>query len=244
MSGYSFLFADYFLALSKWFAGFTTYRTDYDPQTKSTSIERPKVIYGQPSAAFRKFREDTDSINGRVKLPVISFYASNFRRIKERQNPYARYSNHLLKNSDNPEMVGESRAAQVYEINYNVSVWTNGNKSRDDLMSRILRNFNTSLTLTYFPDPVNYPHDFVWMPFKIEDDINDATDLEVLEEKDTRDIVRTDFIITGESLLPLETTFWNPITEISLISKIEEKSEDYTIKVTSNPGEPLEFIIL
>ena len=240
---YSFLFADYFLALSKWFAGFTTHRQDYNPQTGTSSIEKPRVIYGQPSAAFRKFREDTDSINGRVKLPVISFFASSFRRIKERQNPYARYSNHLLRLEDS-SLVGESRAAQVYEINYNVSIWTNGNKSRDDLVSRILRSFNTTLTLSYFPDAVKYPNDFIWMPFKLEDDINDATDLEVLEERETRDIVRTDFTITGESLLPLETQFFNPITDISLISKLESHTSEVTIKVTSDPGEPLEFVVI
>lgn len=243
MSAYSFLFADYFLALSKWFSNFTTYREDYDPVSQTKSIERPRVVYGQPSAAFRKMREDRDSLNGRIKLPVISFYASTFRRIKERQNPYATYSNSVLKAASG--LVGQSRAAQVYEITYNISVWTNGNKSRDDLISRIVRAFNTSITLSYFPDPVAYPNDWIWMPFKIEDDITDATDLEVLDEKDTRDITRTDFVILGESLLPLETEFFNPITDISLVSKIESQTTaNYTIKVFSQPGQPIEFEII
>jgi hypothetical protein len=247
-NAYSFMFADYFLALSKWFKAIPTYRQDYDPKTESYYQEYPRVIYGQPSAVFRKMSDTKESLNGRIKLPVISFFALSYRRIKERQNPYARYTSQL-KDEYDPEAVGESRAAQVYEINYNVSVWTANNKSRDDLVSRIIRNFNTTLTLSYYPDPVRYPNDFIWMPFKLEDDINDASEFEMLDEKDTRDIIRTDFIISGEALLPLETKFYAPIKSIAVSQYIETKLAEnspngqYRIDVVSDADEPLSFEI-
>lgn len=245
-NAYSFMFADYFLALSKWFKTIPTYRQDYDPKTQTYFQEYPRVIYGQPSAVFRKIADTKETVNGRTKLPVISFFALSYRRVKERQNPYARYTSEL-KDEYNPEAVGESRAAQVYEINYNVSVWTANNKSRDDLISRIIRNFNTTLTLTYYPDPVHYPNDYIWMPFKLEDDINDASEFEMLDEKDTRDLIRTDFIIMGEALLPLETKFYAPIKSIAVKTFIENKAADnspngqFRIDVTSLPDEPLVF---
>jgi hypothetical protein len=212
---YSFLFADYFLALSKFLASLETYKMRYIPETGEHVIEKPTVMYGQPSAAYRKIFENTN-VNWQTRLPVISFLALQFDRIKARQNPYAIYKNNYIKSDWDAHAIALSWAPQVYKITYNFSVWTNNNKSRDDLMSRIVRYFNPTLTLKHFPDPVNNPHHFIYMPFEIEDTFSDSSELEQLEEKDTRDLIRTDFIITGESVLPLETSFHKDIRSIGV----------------------------
>jgi len=213
---YSFLFADYFLALSKFFAQIETYKMKYYPDTGETKPERPTVLYGQPSAAYRKIIADLGNLNGQSRLPVISFVALQFDRVKARQNPYAIYKNNLIKNEWDDTKVALSWAPQVYKVTYNFSIWTNNNKSRDDLISRIVRYFNPTLTLKHFPDPANHPNHFIYMPFEIEDSINDSTELEQLEEKDTRDLIRTDLILIGESVVPLETSFHNDIRSIGV----------------------------
>ena len=247
---YQFLFADYILALSKWFSSFRTFKQIYDPKTGEYNDEIPVVIYGQPSAAYRTLTKDLNTINGKPRLPVISFFALNFTRVKERQNPYARYTSNWMKNEllEEGDYASQSRAPQVWKITYNVSIWTNNNKSRDDLISKIVRRFNTSLTLSYFPDPVTYPHHYIWMPFSMEEDITDSTEFEQLDETDTRDLIRTDFILTGESVLPLETKFYKAIKSVGievLESKIKTGDPDgqYRIDVISKKDEPLHFIV-
>ena len=228
---FSFMFADYFLALAHFLSTIETFKKRYNPVTQTYEQEKPIVMYGQPSAAYRKIQADKNNINGKTKLPVISFVALQFDRIKARQNPYAIYKNNYLKNEWDENAIALSWAPQVYKITYNFSVWTNNNKSRDDLLSRIVRYFNPTLTLKFFPDPVNNPHHFIYMPFEIEDQLSDATDLEQIEEKDTRDLVRTDFILTGESVLPLETSFHKDIRSIG-IELIESKASNaYSEKI-------------
>jgi len=247
---FSFLFADYILALSDFFKSLSTYETRYDPVTGLEETLKPKVIYGQPTAAYRKIVQET--INGRPVLPIISFVSLSMNRIKSRQNPYASYISSwmiddFLEQSDEP-YTSVTYAPQVYKITYNVSVWTRNNKTRDDIISRIVRFFNTTLTLRYYPNPTKYPDFFLYMPFEIEEEISDTTELEQLEEKDVRELIRTDFIITGEAVLPMSTNFYKGITSIGINifeSKVKaaKPNGQYRLDVISAIDEPLTFEI-
>ncbi len=216
---YSFLFADYFIELARHWSRIQTFRYKKSP-LQEKEIEQLSVIYGQPNSAYRRLFQP-DENNKQVYLPVLNFYMSDARRIRERQNPYASWTQY-----DGQGGAYRHRAGQVYELTYTCSLWTNDNKTRDDVMSQILRDFNTSLNLRHFP--IDGDPKFVWFSWSMPENFSDTTDLELIPEKSTVKFRRTDFTLTGEAVVPLDSKYSKAITNIQVDTNVMEMFDGET----------------
>lgn len=237
---YSFLFADYFIELANHWSRLGTFRYKKSPEVEKEK-EMLTVIYGQPNSAYRRLFQP-DNINSQIYLPVLNFYMSDARRIRERQNPYASWTQY-----DGVDGAYRHRAGQVYELTYTCSLWTDSNKVRDDILSQIIRDFNTSLNLRHFPN--DDERDYVWFSWSMPENFSDTTDLELIPEKSTVKFRRMDFTLTGESVVPLESKWSKAIKNIQVDTKVldyldVETKNQFKVELlpTATPENP-EFVI-
>jgi hypothetical protein len=218
------LFGHYFLELQKFFATFTVSGVD-----QNQNQIKPIVLMGSPQAAFRKINtpisnasgSNPSMINSSANLPTINFIAMDFRRNYSMENPYVRYrASNLYKDNFGREKINVGYSSQSWEITYQVSVWTDSYKQRDDIMSKIFVMFRTDLTLPYYPDPVNYPKMRNWMEFRMDDNFSDDTNVEDLQEKESRKIVRSTFTINSRAILPYDLETIPTVLRIEIENKI------------------------
>lgn len=241
------LFGHYFLELQKFFALLTISGVD-----QNNNQIKPIVLMGTPQAAFRKINTPNTNISGSnpsminssANLPALNFIAVDFRRNYGMENPYARLIEHTPRvDNFGRETILETYSSQSWEITYQVSVWTDSYKQRDDIMSKILIMFRHDLTIPYFPDPVNYPHNKLWMELRMEESFNDDTNLEDLQEKESRKVIRTSFSINARTILPYDSNYVSTILRIQIENEILAKQGRYlTFSLETIDGE--EVIIL
>jgi hypothetical protein len=233
---YSPLFGHYFLTLQKFLASIkTTKRNENGEFIEMT----PTVIMGSPQAAYRRIfsidsgvsESNPRSINKQPNLPTINFIAMDFRRIFSQENPYARVSYGLTLDKKANFI---DTALQTWEISYQVSVWTESYRSRDDLISRIFTSFRGGeIGLKYYPNLLEDPNNFFWFTYRIDEMFQDETQMEELPEKDSRKLIKTTFIIKGESHLSYETSVVPTILDIEILNKEMEvlnKVERYSLE--------------
>jgi hypothetical protein len=241
------LFGHYFLELQKFFALFTISGTDQnDNQIK------PIVMMGTPQAAFRKINTPLSNISGTnpsivnssANLPAINFIAVDFRRVYAMENPYVRYStSSLYTDNFGRERTNVGYSSQSWEITYQVSVWTDSYKQRDDIMSKIFTMFRQDLTLPYYPDPINDPKHILWMEFRMDESFSDDTNLEDLQEKESRKFTRSTFSINSRAILPYDLEMMSTILRIEIENELLFKqNKKITFSLENINGE--EVIIL
>lgn len=241
------LFGHYFLELQKFFALFTISGVD-----QNNNQIKPIVMMGTPQAAFRKINSSATNISGSnpsiinssANLPAINFIAVDFRRVYAMENPYVRYSKSTLY-SDNfgREKTNVGFSSQSWEIIYQVSVWTDSYKQRDDIMSKILTMFRHDLTLPYYPDPISNPKFVLWMEFRMDESFNDDTNLEDLQEKESRKFIRSSFSINSRAILPYDLEIMPTILRIEIENELLFKqNKKITFSLETINGE--EVIIL
>ena len=241
------LFGHYFLELQKFFALFTISGVDQnDNQIK------PIVLMGTPQAAFRKINTpltnisgtNSASINSSANLPAINFIAVDFRRVYGMENPYARITGTTrTKDYLGRERVLETYSPQSWEITYQVSIWTDSYKQRDDIMSKILIMFRHDLTIPYYPDPINDPRKVLWMELRMDESFNDDTNLEDLQEKESRKFIRTSFTVNSRAVLLYDSNFIPTILRIEIENELLAKQgKKITFSLETINGE--EVVIL
>lgn len=240
------LFGHYFLEIQKFFALFTVSGVDQnDNQIK------PIVIMGTPQAAYRKINTplsnisgtNPSSINSSANLPAINFIAMDFRRVYGMENPYVRvYSSDLKKDNFGRETGIISYSSQSWEISFQVSIWTDSYKQRDDIMSKILTMFRHDVTIPYFPDPVNNPKYHIWIELRMDENFNDETNLEDLQEKESRKFIRSGFTMIGKAILPYDIHMMPTILRIQIENEKLAKNGKLTFSLDVVNGE--EIIIL
>ena len=241
------LFGHYFLEIQKFFALFAISGVD-----QNNNQIKPIVIMGTPQAAFRKINTPISnisgtnpaSINSSANLPAINFIAMDFRRIYGMENPYARvYSGDLRKDNFGRETSTISYSSQSWEISFQVSIWTDSYKQRDDIMSKILTMFRHDVTIPYFPDPVQYPKYHLWIELRMDENFNDETNLEDLQEKESRKFIRSGFTMIARAILPYDIEMMPTILRIQIENENLAKSGKYlTFSLDVVNGE--EIIIL
>lgn len=230
------LFGHYFLELQKFFASFTSSKVDqYGNQVK------PIVLMGTPQAAFRRITSsgtnasatNRPSYNGAVNLPVINFVATDFRRVFAQENPYVRYNTRQYgANNFGTKEVVVAYSPQTWDITFQVSIWTDTYKERDDLMSKVLTCFRPDLNLKHYPDPVNYPNNVLWMTFKVDETFTDETNYEDLQEKETKKLIRSSFSLICSAVLPYDSHYVPTVQYIELLQKVHgENDQRYTWRV-------------
>jgi hypothetical protein len=163
------------------------------------------VMLGSPTAAYRRLKNITNNTdkgkdeNKMQKFPLINFTPNTFDRVVGMEVPYARRFTRINRN-----LTRIDRDIQRWNITYQMSLWTASYRMRDDILSKIFRSFPAGeMALRHFPDPEN-PDYFFNMEFRLEGGFSDSTDLESLDPKEVRDIVRTDFTMVGPAVLPYE----------------------------------------
>lgn len=177
------------------------------------------VYYGVPSAAYKRIMK---MVNGMPDLPILSFWCADARQKMEMQNPFVRLADKShIDTSGSTWTVPVTYAPMHWDLTYQISLWTSTYEQRDDLMSKILRKFQGRETaIRYYDDPDD-PHRFLWMRIVIDETFTDETELEGAPEKDTRDIIRTSFNITGNAVLPYHETQVPLIRTIQVDFKIK-----------------------
>jgi hypothetical protein len=241
------LFGHYFLEIQKFFALFAISGVDqYNNQIK------PIVIMGTPQAAFRKINTPISnisgtnpaSINSSANLPAINFIAMDFRRNYSMENPYVHVNRGKAPNDYlGREKVLISYSPQSWEITFQVSIWTDSYKQRDDIISKILIMFRQDLTIPYYPDPVNYPNEKLWIEIRMDESFSDETNLEDLQEKESRKFVRTSFTMISRAILPYDMNYVSTILRIQIENEILAKQGKYlTFSLETVEGE--EIVIL
>jgi hypothetical protein len=206
ISNFNFLFGDYFIELSRFFATFSASVISYEGTNEYKYITYPMIVMlGSPTAAYRRLQNITNNTqegkeeNKSQKYPLINFVPTNFDRVVGMEVPYAR---RLTRMSNNYTRI--DRDIQRWNITYQMSLWTSSYRMRDDILSKIFRSFPAGeMALQHYPNPDN-PGYYYNMEFKLEGGFNDSTDLESLDQKQTRDTIRTDFTISGPAVLPYE----------------------------------------
>lgn len=237
-SSYENLFGQYYIELAKFFKQFKSYRK------QDGQFEDLRVIYGTPSAAFKRV---FNRVNGLMDLPFLNFKAINFQRQGSNENPFVRLRGPLY---DNDTKVTREHANQHWDINFNVNLYTANYQERDDLMYKILTSFEGigETYLKYLKDPQD-PNTIRYVHVKIEEDWQDETDIEALPEKETLDIIRTAFVVHIKSAL-VEYYGWSydPVKSIQTNTTtkgdgtfLDDGFTQWRIDVLSGPTDPLAF---
>lgn len=194
-----YLFGIYIIELGRFFKGIYS---NFQIGANDTPL-KAQVFFGAPRAAFRYYMEQ---FNGVIKLPMINYSISNAERKPEYEKIVylsAGSENRLDPNSKGSIM----RFPSIFEITYQVDLWTNNLRERDYMMHKIINKMpmGGEAWLSYYPDKENYPHDFLPMPHRLDLTFKDETELDNLGEKETRDRIRTSFTITcSRAFVPYE----------------------------------------
>lgn len=228
-TNFNFLFGDYFIELSRFFANFNTTVISNEGKNEYKTITYPMIVMlGSPTAAYRRLEnvsnntQDGKNTNKMQKFPLLNFIPTSFDRVVGMEVPYARRFSKI-----NNNFTRIDSDIQRWNVTYQTSLWTSTYRMRDDILSKIFRAFPAGeMALQHFPDPQN-PKYFYNMEFKLEGSFSDTTDLESLDPKEARDIVRTDFTITGPAILPYENRRVNNLQYIDLIFNNSEKVNDF-----------------
>lgn len=230
-SSYSPLFGHYFLTLQRFLASIKTAKRNEAGEFEMTT---PIVIMGSPQAAYRRIysldsgisADTPKSINKQPNLPTINFIAMDFRRIFGQENPYVRINSRY----DSENKINEiNQALQTWEISYQVSVWTESFRSRDDLLSRIFTSFKGGeIGLRYYPNLIDDPQNFYWFTYRVDEMFQDETSVEELPDKDSRKIIKSSFIIKGDAHLSYETSYTPAILDIEILNKEMETRGEVT----------------
>jgi hypothetical protein len=180
-----YLFGIYIIELGRFFKGiFNNFQLtpDHDPQSA-------QVYFGAPRAAFRYYME---AFNGMIKLPMINYNISNAERKPDQEKIV--YLSARSNDLSNPSSMGSiMRFPSIYEITYQVDIWTNNLRERDFMMHKLINKMpmGGNAWLTYYPDKINYPDVYLPMSHRLDLTFKDETELDNLDIKESRDRIRT-----------------------------------------------------
>lgn len=216
------LFGHAFLTIQRFFTTFRGAKKNINDEDSSIIC-----LMGTPQAAFRVISsadqnitsKNPGSFNGQANLPLINFVALDFRRVFGMENPYARITNHRTRSVssiDGRERIETYPSPQTWVINFQCSLWTNGYKERDDLMSKILTTFRHEVGLKWYHDPVDDPGSWTWIILRMDESFTDDTNIEELSEKDSRKLVRTSWTMNCQLSLPYDIDSYTTIKSIQI----------------------------
>ena len=176
------LFGCYIIELGRFFKG--TFRNLQGPGEKELHAQ---VFFGTPRAAYRFYMEE---FNGMIKLPMINYHIAGMERKIEYEKIVWLPIHQSLNVQDGTMDI--MRAPSVYEVTFAISLWNNDQRERDEMIHTLISSFPMGEGwLFHHPDRIKYPHVNLPMAFKLEDSIEDATELDNLNTKDTRAKIRT-----------------------------------------------------
>ena len=219
------LFGNYIIEIAKLFQlNFRDFQA-----TPSAPITPLQIRYGTPRAAFRYWYK---RFNGQMILPSMNFFGIDSRRRYDRECPNPRLftSDKRSYNTANKTVV-VNRPPMHFEITYQFSLYNNNGRERDAMIHKIMQWFyRGQCSLRWYPDKTNYPDVFLFMPLSLEETVSDETDMEGLDEKETRDIIKTNFNIISQAVVPFD---YLEIPAVSRILVDEEISDNGIIEINT-----------
>ena len=226
-----FLFREYFVQIAKYFKQIKSYRID-DIKTEVSDdgktinnenynqLRKLQVIYGTPRAAFRSFLKRH---NGMMKLPVLNFVAIDLERRTDKEPTGAR----TFYVDKEKAVAHVQRPPMQFDLTYQFYLYTEGVKEREHVLYQIYTLFPRGEISLIYKDPTNPDNeDYIFMPLKLESNMADESELEGLDEKETRDVMRTQFTVHGQSIVPYPTREYPAIKSVYFIDTSKGESSD------------------
>jgi len=226
------LFGIYILEIGKFFNDrFKAFKVNAN-QTNTSKIQ---VSYGTPRAAFRYMLETN---NGKMALPLLSFFMFDYSRIAAMNRPMWIFNEETV-DQEKGTIVG-MRAPSHFSLNINFNLYTNNNRERDYIMTELFQCMPLGdMWLHSYPDIENHPDVVLAVPLKIDENITDETTIEGLDVKDTRDVVRTVFNMQcTNAMVPMKMHTFPAVKKIqSIVTMCAEKSnneDEFSFMLTKN----------
>jgi hypothetical protein len=238
------LFGHYFLELQRFLASLIGFKNNENGEPI-----RPVVLMGTPSAAFRNIITPQSNSNyvsersfaGITNLPLINFIATDYRRQYAQENPYARL---YTRNIDSKKTALATYSPQSWDISIQISIWTDTFKERDDMMSKLVTSFRHELNLPFYPDPINFPNDTLWMTFRMDESFIDETIQDDLQEKESRRFIKSSFNVICNTILPYDSNYvplleWIQLISAAKIPAYAKNLQRFTWRVKEVEGEEI-----
>jgi len=218
-----FLFGIYIIELGRFFKGiFSNFKIQ-----STAEAQNAQVFFGAPRAAFRYYMEE---FNGVIKLPMINYNISNAERKPEFEKIV--YMSAQSNNLNDPTAQGSiMRYPSIYEITYQVDMWTNNLRERDFMMHKIINKMpmGGNAWLMHYPDKENYPEVCLPMAHRLDMNWKDETELDNLDIKETRDRIRTSFSVTcTRAFVPYEIYEVPMVAWVGFESYVNEQNGNKT----------------
>jgi hypothetical protein len=194
------LFGEYFATIKKYFERLHSYRNEQGVQIPLT------VRYGTPAVAYRdelqavaKLIEDSQleqTFNGKIRLPMFNFFAATWKRKLGREpihNPY------VIRYEKDKEKYLKTQVPFVFDVTINCSLWASSYRERDDLLFKLYNLFpRNEISLPHVPDKNDPYSSGTLINIVLNEEMTDSTEIEGLDERETRDVIRTDFTMQTE----------------------------------------------
>lgn len=216
------LFGNYIIELAKLFRlRFKDFKLT--PQGDDLSLQ---VFYGTPRAAFRYWYE---RFNGQLILPLLNFHGADMRRRYDKECPNIHLRLYTMDEFSHYDgKVSTTYSPMHFDVTYSFSLYNNSYRERDKIIHKIMQLFaRGQRSIRWYPDPENYPKIFLFMPLQLDESINDETEIEGLDQNETRNIIRTNFTIVSQAVVPYDVIRIPAVTEFIINNKINENYEHY-----------------
>lgn len=180
-----------------------------------------QVFYGTPRAAFRFQEKDN---NGKIILPSLNFFIFDANRNLVKSRPVILTNEHTINEVDGTIEV--MRAPMHFDVNLSFNLFCNNNRERDYIMTELFQSMPLGdMWLHWFPDITNHPDINMAIPLKLDETFSDETEIEGLDMKDTRDVIRTTFQMQMQAMVPMKIYKLPVVKRIKhVIDKIEYES--------------------
>lgn len=194
------LFGEYFATIKKYFQQIKSYREENGGQIPML------VYYGTPSAAYRQEVKAVDELvaagrldktfNGKARLPLLNFFGQTWKR-KLGREPISRP--YVIRYEADKEKYLKTMPPFVFDVTINCSIWAASYRERDDLLFKLYSMFpRNEISLPHIPDKNDPYHSGTLINIIFNEDMTDSTEIEGLDERETRDVIRTDFTMQTE----------------------------------------------
>jgi len=223
------LFGNYVVEIAKLFK-FQFREFQLTPQSEKLELQ---VYYGTPRAAFRYWYK---RFNGQLILPLLNFYGADFRRRYDKEHPDV-FRNFSIKSSmdHNDGTVSVTKAPMHFDVTYQFSIYNNSARERDKLLHKIMQLFpRGQRSIRWYVDPDGHPEIFLFMPLSVDESFADETEIEGLDQTETRNIVKTNFTIVSSAVVPYDIYRVPAVTRVLVDNIIHEDEGRYTSLSVSN----------
>ena len=244
------LFGEYFATIKKYFERVKSYRSEQDVQIPLT------VRYGTPAAAYRdelqqvaKLIEDSkldQTFNGKIRLPMLNFFAQTWKRKLGREpihNPY------VIRYEKDKEKYLKTQVPFVFDVTINCSVWAASYRERDDLIFKLYNmSPRNAISLPHVPNKNDPYSSGTLINIVLNEDMTDATEIEGLDERETRDVIRTDFTMQTELAVARYGMYVGVIKNASIGETVNDGSASYSgdgikYSMSEDPNDPTKIIL-